>query len=411
MSDHPNLEKLDPSVRDIVREVFRDRANGAPDNISKAGCLALAMQGHEAWNAWREAFPVEHVVTNSLLNLTAPKNHADFSHLEITQPIFCYFQFGDHASFENSISLGLEAVFENCSFGENCTFRNAVFNGSAVFLGSRFGGYTSFYGVIFQNSAKFDDCQFDSLDFRAGEKLSDSFDLKTISFDNVIFRKDVNFSNRKFKGKTSFGHSNLRLEAYLNSDSTTFAVPPIFDGCEFYDNTSFEDAVFPKPIGSAQHSNAYRKLKKTFASQSNQKEEQRFFRLEMAEEAAMATGFEQYLYGRYKAFSDYGFSVVKPIWLLFWTFFAFLFIYGVASLSNCKPDYCQFNSAWIEFTLVQALPLPGLDKLSESLRDMLFYRTGAWSVAVTAMVILHKSLSLLALFLIGLGLRNLFKLK
>jgi hypothetical protein len=85
-----------------------------------------------------------------------------------------------------------------------------------------------------------------------------------------------------------------------------------------------------------------------------------------------------------------------------------------ASLSyqaNCSCLYCEFSSAWIEFSVLQALPLPGLDKLSDTLRSKLFADSGWSSIAVTLTVISHKTVSLLALFLMGLGLRNLFKLK
>ena len=79
----------------------------------------------------------------------------------------------------------------------------------------------------------------------------------------------------------------------------------------------------------------------------------------------------------------------------------------------CLPSQaaCQFNSAWVEFSLLQALPLPGLDKLSETLRGQLFPSSGWISIGVTLAVIAHKTISIAALFLAGLALRNLFKLK
>jgi hypothetical protein len=86
---------------------------------------------------------------------------------------------------------------------------------------------------------------------------------------------------------------------------------------------------------------------------------------------------------------------------------------GLSYLNNCLPDpaRCSFSTAWIEFSLTQALPLPGLDKLSENLRGKLFPADGLISIGVTFFVILHKVITLLALFLMGLALRNLFKLK
>ena len=53
MSDHPDIEDLPDllegiPVRESIRQLFRDAANGTPDNISKAGCLALALKSNEA---------------------------------------------------------------------------------------------------------------------------------------------------------------------------------------------------------------------------------------------------------------------------------------------------------------------------------------------------------------------------
>lgn len=48
VQDHTDIEKLPLEidgipVRETIREIFRNPDNGTPDNISKAGCLALAL--------------------------------------------------------------------------------------------------------------------------------------------------------------------------------------------------------------------------------------------------------------------------------------------------------------------------------------------------------------------------------
>jgi len=57
--------------------------------------------------------------------------------------------------------------------------------------------------------------------------------------------------------------------------------------------------------------------------------------------------------------------------------------------------------------------LPGLDKWSDSLRQCLFpTASGAWQgIMLAGILMLHKAFSLLAFFLMGLALRNLFKMK
>ena len=68
---------------------------------------------------------------------------------------------------------------------------------------------------------------------------------------------------------------------------------------------------------------------------------------------------------------------------------------------------CTMTSSLIHFTLGQALP--GFEKFTEPATEALFGgQPGVWTVLT---LLLHKAVSLLALFLIGLALRNLFKMK
>ncbi|MDI9334027.1 MAG: hypothetical protein QM533_06590 [Cytophagales bacterium] len=240
-----SIESLDP----LYRDVFRDPANGAPDNISKAGCLALARLGKDAWNAWRVAYPTP--------------------------------------------------------------FVGARFYSDAWFSGRTWNG--TYRKINEKDSAK---------------KWGEEHGLAP----NEI--EDIDFNHAKF--------------------------------------------------------------------------------FQRAEEAKAAPWFKRPLYGAYWAFSDYGDSIARPFILLFVTWIVCAAIYGSsAGLSACLPfqNACSIDSTWAEFSLVQSLPLPGLDKLSETLRQKLFPPDRLIGVGVTLAVILHKAILLLTLFLGGLALRNLFKLK
>ena len=51
MRNHPDLETLPleingTPVRETIREIFRNLANGTPDTIRKAGCWALALKSN-----------------------------------------------------------------------------------------------------------------------------------------------------------------------------------------------------------------------------------------------------------------------------------------------------------------------------------------------------------------------------
>jgi uncharacterized membrane protein len=95
-------------------------------------------------------------------------------------------------------------------------------------------------------------------------------------------------------------------------------------------------------------------------------------------------------------------------------FVVFLVIYiCLANVTPClltEAD-CHIRFDLIQFTLLQALPLPGLDKWSDSLRSVLFPAEGWKSAIFIVSLMLHKAISMLALFLSGLALRNLFKMK
>jgi hypothetical protein len=64
----------------------------------------------------------------------------------------------------------------------------------------------------------------------------------------------------------------------------------------------------------------------------------------------------------------------------------------------------------VRYTFAQSVPLPGFDSTVKNLEDFLFPGPLQKTVLVV-LAIAHKFLALLFLFLIGLALRNLFKMK
>ena len=125
--DHPHIEKLPLevdgiTVRETIREIFRDPENGTPDNISKAGCLALALKSNEVggvgkgyvcWNAWRRAFPVPY---------SSVVNHTNFQESEFNEEMdFRLFEFGYAANFKKTI-FRKKANFDHAKFGISTDF-------------------------------------------------------------------------------------------------------------------------------------------------------------------------------------------------------------------------------------------------------------------------------------------------
>ncbi len=416
VKDHPDIEKLPLEVdgipvRETIREIFRNPENGTPDNISKAGCLALAEHSVVVWNCWRHTFP-SLVFDNSLIGLENKANFAgcDFDPKKITLQIrrdFRYFVFENMASFElakfgavlfDGAKFGFGADFRRALFSNEAGFSDVFFGGSASFRNAKFGSVTDFYGARFNGAVDF------SVDADNAKEEEGEF-----SFERTVFAGIVNFNGRRFSGSTIF-----RNAKFTHS-------PPTFHGCELHQDTSFEGAQFPPATGSEEAARAYRTLKLAFSKQQAIREEQRFFRLEMDEErvghrikgrdainkSQPFVALREYgtwlLYWLYKQTSDYGFSIARPLLLLAILWLIFAQKYGsYTSVESCYTlaVNCTAQSDWLNYSLQQALPLPGFDKLEHVVKGV----SVAW-------LFIHKTLSLATLFLIGLALRNLFKLK
>lgn len=491
-------------------EVFNAQKTGSPDSITKAGCLALARLGKDAWNAWRERYPVP----ENLL-----ENIADFRDVDFRTEIISFngFEFGDGACFENAqfgdnfqfdeARFGNDSNFSNTHFGYRASFFKAKFGNRADFSeayfgdelgiafaqfgeqaqfcraiignfanfagvqffdapnfqGSQFGSGANFSGVQLGQHADFTGTQFgDGVDFTGLDwpslnhpvldsvgGISELRDLaekrglspesfNSIDFSGARFIGRLNFSGRTFKSRTYFGRLPHQITARRSTPDrnvidkslptghpVTFGQAPLFHNCKIHQDTTFDGAEFPLPSTEPSINNeagrAYRTLKLAFAQQQATRQEQDFFRLEMIEEAACASWFQRGLFFLYRQISDFGFSLLRPSLLLLGTFLMALVFYGCiyqwkTGLSSCLlwQDNCQFNYDLLQFGIIQSLPLPGLEKWGDALRGNLFSNInndGTIGLVLTVVMMLHKTVSLLALFLIGLALRNLFKMK
>lgn len=418
VQDHPDIEKIaidtdgiidGIAVREIIREIFRKPENGKPNDISKAGSLALLRNGRFVWNAWRENYPCPLIAFEN-------KNYANFSGEKITISDLSLLDFGKDAlffktrfsqdwvefNFDNNTPafvIDQRLSFEKSCFSSFVDFSGAIFFDSTVFFETAFEN-ALFVGADFRREVFFDKAIFrGDVDFKGA-----SFSGQV--FAGAIFHKDVDFSNCKFKSKISFRNAH-----FLSS-------PPKFHGCELHQDTSFEGAVFPPATGDEDAASAYRTLKLAFSKQQAIREEQRFFRLEMEEETLRRTGAERWFFMAYKILSDYGFSVTRPmffllvvpfIWMITWYACLSLFELVPTGIFNRELPISTWLAQVSRWSLTSAFSIPGID-LARDLRQSLF---GNSVIATIALVLemLQKILSLTGLFLIGLALRNLFKLK
>jgi hypothetical protein len=150
--DHPDIEKLPLvingiPVRETIREIFRNPENGTPDNINKAGCLALAKQGAIIWNAWRAVFPAIQIL--KAIYPAKYRNRADFSSQNF-QGILSdlrNFDFGNRANFDQSV-WGSFTKFEGAKWGNESSFFGALWGDHCNFERAQWGEFCRFDGAV-----------------------------------------------------------------------------------------------------------------------------------------------------------------------------------------------------------------------------------------------------------------------
>jgi len=237
--------------------------------------------------------------------------------------------FGPMANFSNALCPSISFVMSR--FEQQANFRGAIF-GSADFDKAQIGGSSSFGGETWDELRRrfIDTAYFEEHRGDAQSLGLDPGAFGGITFRGAQFGAGVDFSRREFRGLLDFGYaakSSMALrtgseikkipvcdetgrvifdasdnlvweEMRFTSDvaTTRFVSAPMFFSSKLTLNTSFNRAVFPKAMGNEKAANAYRTLKLAFAQQQAIREEQRFYRLEMAEEASGETGYRRWLY-------------------------------------------------------------------------------------------------------------------
>jgi hypothetical protein len=341
--------------------------------------------------------------------------------------------FEDGASFSSAI-FESPALFDTASFGNDADFRAATFHGSAEFRGACFGDRPIFRNVRFVGDADFqaaafgDDISFECAHFSRSADFSASIrpdaektrlEFNAITFAGASFLGDATFEGRKFKSTTRFGRPRDTQDAC----AAVFRGIPNFHGCELHQDTDFRDTMFRDDFDAIQGpdaARAYRTLKLAMEKAKATREEQQFFRLEMRAEHPGMRFWPRTISSIYAAVSDYGFSLRRPVIALL----AASMLTGLihCALANAEASRWQalLPSAdfdpdrtlqWFRYVAINTLPVPGFDKTQMELREALFGKDGPVVSIAMGLEMIHKIISLGCVFLLGLALRNLFKMK
>lgn len=318
------------------------------------------------------------------------------------------------------------AEFSAATFHDDCFFNESAFHAESFFRDCEFKKHASYRGCTFSDHIEFDRTKFQTLNFSCSLQESEpekSLKVWNISFRGCEFSGTAKFDNRNFSYRCDFGS----IEA---SDSgkilpTRFHKAPMFHGSKFHQDTTFHGAVFIQDYGD-EAARAYRTLKLAMEQLKATRDEQRFFQLEMKAEKPGLKGWKWLVSSTYELLSDYGFSLRRP--LAFWLLALVLFggahsvlankAVGAGWIAAMTPHPDNLGSAQtqktLQYVVINAVPAPGLDRKSSALREQLFTpeRAPDWIASAAILLeILHKAATLLCLFLIGLSIRNLLKMK
>jgi hypothetical protein len=337
-------------------------------------------------------------------------------------------------------------VFFSQTIFSDADFRSATFSADANFAGSHFNGSADYRKAKFSEGADFEAATFQSANFR-------SVDFGTTDFRSTTFHDTADFSSTKFIDVAEFNSAHFLMGAVFTKatffsattfHSATFSRTALFSGASFETDISFVNAKFaantifagahfggsvpdfrgaslhqatewhnviwPKPPRNKKTAQrqvyAYERLKQEMEQLKKHEDELDFFRKELRARRGLVPilSARSLLNIAYQALSGYGSSIRRPLlWLLL------VFVGGTAIFARA-PLYCGAPmpidlAAKLSFFNIFAF-LPDRREIitAADMIKCLSSTTQAVSAAQTL-------IGVVLLFLLGLALRNLFRMK
>ena len=382
------------------------------DNVLKGGdAFLLLNQGKEAWNNWADDNP------GAMVDFSGNgfSHYADLSGL--TFPGGNSFEsatFKKGVDFSNSIFLGFtdfedadlgfdvffsgatfygEASFENTDFQNLAVFTETKFNSPINFRRARLEGEVSFAQVVFGDVADFKRCFFGGLvDF-----LDASFN-KGSSFEDVKFKENATFASSRFYGITTFRDSHF--SSALDLEGTRFASVPDFRLTVMAAHLSLHGVkVEPNHKYKPNDEALYCRMKELAASALDHDREQYFFAHELKAARLRQSRVRRIPGYLYQWCSDFGRSISRPSLCLIGVWLISAAVYAWPE-PDCPLTLADFGDGLVKSTSV-ILPFLAASRATLS--------TGfdGWH-AVFAFA--EGLLGLVFIFLIGLALRNRFRI-
>ncbi len=320
----------------------------------------------------------------------------------------------DKATFSDS------AIFNNAIFTHGASFSDATFS-SASFDHATFVGLASFTKATFTKGAIFNEAifsfalfwgvtfppvtRFSKATFSRGAHFSEATFGNEAHFDQATFAGAVFFSKAVFTGLADFTSCEFKSHTEFDRAKFESSVPTFFDS-RLREATLWAGSTWPPPPkdqgAAAFQVLAYERLKAEMERLNRNLEAQFFFAKELRAQRARETRYSprRALNFAYQILSGYGQSVRLPV---FWL--VMVFVFG-ASLFALMPVYKGIPLAYDEAAglsitnLISFLPYKVDNEISAHL-----------SPYAKIVGDLQSLLGVILLFLLGLALRNRFRMK
>lgn len=444
-----------------------------PANENPWYCLATLhgeqpIDGHDeelvgknctTWNQWitgglneQQRRTLEAMFTQRAASLPVPDPATipDFSQTQFDRSVnfSLGFQFPRGADFR-SATFAKDANFAGVFFNGNADYRSATFSGEAIFDRSGFHAGVDFRSATFSKNgnfitatlidpnfhlatflgpanfraarffgtrrADFDTARFaDIADFGAAE-----FNIEA-DFASAIFAKSANFRSVKFSSNVDFSEATFSSTIYfvnatfatntVFADARFKAQVPDFRGATMHEATEWHGVAWPKPPSKRDDAQAqvyaYERLKQEMERLKKHEDEQHFFRRELRARRGLVPVLSGgwLLNFAYQSSSAYGLSIARPILWLFAVFLGGTAIFSRAPLFCGAPMPTKLAVKLSFANIMVFLPISREIMTTPNMTPCLSNTTVAVSAA-------QSLLGVVLLFLLGLSLRNRFRMK
>lgn len=328
------------------------------------------------------------------------KNDVNLSHFVFPQIIQMYKSY-----FQESAS------FTDAQFQESASFTDAQFQGGVDFTDAQFQDSVGFTDAQFQEWADFRGAEFQGLAYFKGAEFQGWAD-----FEGAHFQDWANFEGVKFQNRADF--TGAQFEDTADFQNGQFATPPMFskakiDTVFFSENRKYFQNDSPK-LDAAQSKHAWQVLIKLMDDMHNLPQRQIFHeKLLQIEELEEKNKAVKCLYKTYRNIGS-GYSILWPFVYLKLCIFTFAHYYYLIS-----------NNVALSISYAFANSLPFLSSSRKGATNFLdsiavdeqceiaslFSDEACQQIIAMFLAGFQNFLSLIFLFLIGLALRNRFRIK